>query len=532
MDQQGEHRSVADATGARRGRAGLRLLALAGGSLAVVAAAGAGFATGTLVGGGGTQPEDVLPASTLAFADVDLDPTAEQKLNVVRLLGRLPDVEDDYGPEPDLRALIVETLTRGTPLADVDVQSWVGDRLAVAVVWDQPTEALTPVVVMQASDTDAAVESLRTELEDEQVAVLDDYVVVTPAEVGGRSVDPRVDPLVDPALPGDGLLGLPRLTTQSAAEVVAAAEESPLADSPAFSDTFSHLDDGVASMYLDGATAAEALRGLVPEELSTGAQVDAWAAVGQSAAVLRADPDALELVGWSSAALPDAAGAASLAAVLPADTALALEGTGGSALVADRWRSVLDSADGAGLGDRLGDGRLERALAEVEARFGIVLPDDLQTLAGDDAVLAVEGSSILTGIPGVGIVSVTDPDAGDDLANRLQRSLDTLTGGFGLVAQGTDDGMVLATSADYADALAAGDGDLGTSPRFQEALPDADDASYLAWVDLAAVTGPLLLAAPDAADALAPLDSLGVTVGSVDGGTALRARLVFSGEVL
>ena len=64
-----------------------RTALVVGAGAAVVVAAGAGWAVGTYLGGGGTQPEDVMPDTLVAFADVDLDPSAEQKLNLVRLLG-------------------------------------------------------------------------------------------------------------------------------------------------------------------------------------------------------------------------------------------------------------------------------------------------------------------------------------------------------------------------------------------------------------------------------------------------------------
>ena len=95
----------------------------------VLGSAGAGFATGMFVGGGGAQPEDVLPSSVLFYTDVDLDPSAEQKLNLVRLLGRFPDVEREYGAEPDIRTLLIDGLTDGTALEDADVSEWVGDRV-------------------------------------------------------------------------------------------------------------------------------------------------------------------------------------------------------------------------------------------------------------------------------------------------------------------------------------------------------------------------------------------------------------------
>ena len=507
--QSGEHSG--EQSGERR-RTRRVLLAVGAAAVAVLGAAGAGFAAGTVVSGGGTQPEDVLPAGTVVFADVDLDPAADQKLNVARLLGRLPDVADDYGSEPDPRSLIVKLLTEGEPFKGTHVDDWIGDRMGVGVVWDEPTESLTSVVVLQTSDADAAMADLAPEVGSTNVAVIDDFVLVT-ATGGEDSSEMWSDELLDGDHP------TPQLHTQTAAEVVAAAQAAPLGAADGFADAFDHLDDGLASFYVDGAAMAD-----LGQTVGVGTDIPAdslesLADAGQSAAVLRAESDAIELRMWSSAALPSTAGPASLAGGLPDDTVLAVEATGGAELVTDRWQAIVDAA---------GDAKVDRALAEVEARLGVRLPDDLETLAGEDAVLAVDGGSLLTGIPGAGIRSITDPEAAADLADRLQPSLATLTGGFGLVAEGTDDGMVLATSSDYAAALTSGDGGLGTSERFTRALPDVDGASYLAWVDLAALTGPLQLAAPDAADTLGPMDSLGVTVGPDDGGTAIRARLVFA----
>ena len=102
---------------------GRRAWVAIGVGLAVVASAGAGFAAGTVVGGGGTQPEDVLPDTVVAYVDVDLDPAAQQKVNLVRLLGRFPDVEQEYGREPDVRAVVVDWLVEGTELEDADVSA-------------------------------------------------------------------------------------------------------------------------------------------------------------------------------------------------------------------------------------------------------------------------------------------------------------------------------------------------------------------------------------------------------------------------
>ena len=112
------------------------------------------------------------------------------------------------------------------------------------------------------------------------------------------------------------------------------------------------------------------------------------------------------------------------------------------------WAEAIESAEGS----QLDVGDLERGLAELEAQYGITLPDDLETLMGDDVVLAVDGEGLLTGVPGIGVRSVTDPAAGDDLASRIETTLASLTGGFGITARGTDDGMVVASLGGLRDA--------------------------------------------------------------------------------
>ena len=483
----------------------------------IVVAAGAGFAAGTVVGGGGTQPEDVLPDTVVVYADIDLDPAAEQKVNLVRLLGQFGGVEREYGSEPDLRTLAVDWLVDGSDLQGADVEAWVGDRAGFGLSWDLSTEALTPVAAVQVTDEEEAVADLRRALGPDQVATVDGYVVVTGDLFGEFDALDSLGGVVGSKLPG----------SQTAAEVVAAGRAAPLAQSEAFTSVFDQLDDGVLTTYLDGERLAAA-----GEEVSGSLGVlgpaieDALVGVaesGRAGAVLRAEPNALEVLAWSSVAPAGDGQAASLMTTLPASTLLAVELTGGRELVADRWQTTLADISRQGLSAK----QFERELAEVEAQYGVRLPADLETLAGDDVVIAVEGAGLLTGIPGIGLLSATDPAAGAELASRIEDRLASLTGGFGVTANGTDDGLVVASTDDYANQLASGDGDLGADPTFTEALPDAGAATNLVWVDFSAVKGFATLAAPDSAGVIKPLDAFGLTVTPDAGGSLTRARLVF-----
>jgi hypothetical protein len=50
------------------------------------------------------------------------------------------------------------------------------------------------------------------------------------------------------------------------------------------------------------------------------------------------------------------------------------------------------------------------------------------------------------------------------------------------------------------------------------------------WLDFAAISGSLELAEPDAADVIAPLEGFGLGVTPDDGGTTVRARLIFEDD--
>lgn len=497
-----------------------RTALVVGAGVAVVVAAGAGWAVGAYLGGGGTQPEDVLPDTLVAFADVDLDPSAEQKLNLVRLLGKFPAVQDDYGEQPDLRQVVVDALVDGTDLEDARVDEWVGDRVGVGLSWDEDAQTLTPVAALQTTDEDEALADLRTVLDDSQVATVDGYVVVS------GDVFSRLPLGGGDLIPGDLTPSFP--DAASASSIVSAGASAPLAESPTFTTVFDRLDDGVVSAYVDGEgldRAAEQLAGDLGLDWAGLARgIDpAVADAGQVGVVLRAEPSALELLAWSS--VDSAAPApALLAENLPDSTVFALEVTGGADVLAERWADLRSGLQGASLR------QLERRLAELEARYGLVIPDDAQTLLGDDLVLAAEGEGLLLGVPGIGLRSVTEPAAAADLARRLQDVLDPLTGGFGLEARGVADGLVVATSADYAATLSAGDGGLGDDPTYREALPDSGEATYLLWVDLSTLRGFAQLAAPEASRVIAPLAGLGAAVTPDDDGSRIRLRLVFSDE--
>ena len=115
----------------------------------------------------GDQPAQALPASTIAYASVDLDPSGEQKIEAIRTLRKFPAFADnvDLDTDDDLRERLFTELTESGECEGLDyaadVEPWMGDRAAVAAV-DTGAETPSPVLVLQVSDAGAAEDGLAT----------------------------------------------------------------------------------------------------------------------------------------------------------------------------------------------------------------------------------------------------------------------------------------------------------------------------------------------------------------------------------
>ena len=68
-------------------------------AVVVVALTVAGVAVVNAMGGGGAQPEDVLPANAMAFSKLDLNPSAGQKLAAYQLISKFPKAKEKVTSE-------------------------------------------------------------------------------------------------------------------------------------------------------------------------------------------------------------------------------------------------------------------------------------------------------------------------------------------------------------------------------------------------------------------------------------------------
>ena len=186
-------------SGPSRGRRTGVVAAVVVGALLV---SGGAFAAWSRLNHSTGQPADVLPASTVAVAQVDLDPSAAQKVALFNVLRKFPDAAGLQGTDGSFGDWLVRKLSESGSDSDQldfakDVQPWLGSRFAVAAV-PAPTgqakgSVVDAVLVVQEKDdkaASAAMDKLRAHgSPDLGYAIQDGYLVVTP---GSRTAASRV----------------------------------------------------------------------------------------------------------------------------------------------------------------------------------------------------------------------------------------------------------------------------------------------------------------------------------------------------
>ncbi|QCW50434.1 DUF3352 domain-containing protein [Nocardioides dongxiaopingii] len=501
------------ADGARR-PAGRRRAVIAGGAIAGIAAVGTGgyFAWSAYLATG-PQPAEALPASTVAYVSVDLDPSGKQKLAALDALEKFPAFEEnvDVDRDDDLRQSLVELVQREEGVCpDIDyaddIEPWLGDRFAMAAVdlgdggGDVDPDDVTPVGVLQVTDADAAEEGL-------------EKLLGCLAEGG--------DDLGGWAVQGDWVVLAE--TDELAQEVTDAATDAPLSDDDDFQRwTDAAGDEGILTAYAApaaGPLLAEAvgsfggLAAAVPScpapapgaSVDPGTDVDpvvppcgdvevpepdaAASALREQledfqgmALKVRFDDGGLEVEAATGAAvsgldtLPASERGGDVVATLPDDTAMAL-GLG----FEEGWFDSFVGGMAAGSGGLLD---VDELIATIEQETGLQLPEDAEALLGESAALAVGGDIDLTEVAGmpdptglpVGIKVRGDTDRIESLLEQLDAAA------AGVEHRGDGDHVAAGFSADYVDSL-LGDGDLGDTDAYRDVIPESDDAAAVLFVN-------------------------------------------------
>ncbi len=530
---------------------GKRWGVLAGAAVGVAAVVGLGGWGAFALLSGGSQPADAIPADAVGYLSVDLDPSASQKIEAIRILKKFPGIEKelDIGDRDDLRRYVFERMQAEGECKNLDYRSdiepWIGDRLAVAAV-PGAKDKIAPLVVLQVSGEDAAAAGIKAlaecgEAKNSQYgfAFSENYVLLTES-------------------------------TQLAESFAAEAERSSLAEDDQFLQwTEAVGDPGILTMYASAEAPESLMHALMTFEdrladptivSSEGAvsdgplSADFDTASGQMnqqmsellkdfegmAAVVRFEDGAIELESASRGAdmwFPQAQdGAATGVTTLPASTGAVV-----SVAFSDGWLQKSLDEMSALTGD---DASMDEGLAQMEKETGLSLPEDIETLLGDSVAVVVDseinfevlaqsedGSGVPAGIKVDGDPAEIMPIV-DKLRARLGPQADELVveEGENTVAFGLDE--------DYVSRLLE-EGGLGSEESFGRVVPDGDRASgvlYLnfdandGWVErlvqsitkASGATGP---SEAEALENLEPLDAFGISSWSEDSDRHSLVRL-------
>jgi hypothetical protein len=495
-----------------RGGTGRRTGIIAAAAVAVVAAVGAGAYGVVQLMAGGSSPATAVPADALGYVSLDLDPSASQKIEAVKILRKFPGLKKELnvGSRDALRKAVFDEIVKSGDCQGIDyakdVEPWIGERVAVAAVPDAEEGAL-PLFVLQVGDQDKARAGVRK------------------LEKCGAAEDQEPD-RTGVAFVGDYML---LAETQKEADSMAKdAEASTLADDDAFTSAMDRAGDpGIISMYASkdapDAIGKAQSKGQAGMPGMSGSELDQLHTMFQdfdgAAGVVRFSDGAIEAE-FTGKGLPSNIGAVDGdggpdVATLPGTTAAAF-----SLAFRDGWlKDYLDT-----MNEVLGGGQsLDEMLGQAEQQTGLQLPEDLETLLGDGISVSVDAGADLkkltespdpTQVP-AGIRIKGDSAKITAIIDKLKKAagpdgdMVKVASGDGIVAVGLD--------PEYVDQLTKR-GALGDVEAFSDVVPEADRATSVLYVNFDAGDGWAeeladLVSSGDAEvkQNIAPLDALGVS---------------------
>ena len=433
-----------------------RTAIIAGTSVVVAGVLAAGAYGYMKLSGGGPQPAEAFPADTLAYFSIDLDPSAGQKIEAIKMLRKFPSLKDDVKGE-DLRKSVVEkALEAGNCDLDYDkqIEPWLGDRFDAAAV-DVKGE-LQPVFSVQVKDEAKAKKGIAEIFKcgDETAAVrfVNDYAVI--AE-----------------------------TDEIATSVADGAEKKSLADDSSYQHWTDEAGDrGLVNLYASQAGTKKLFEELKKDrgaDASLDAAADQLSKFEGLAATVRLADSGVELATslGSNAALGDShPQALELAKSLPKDTGLALALSPGAGTIDKAFEQLSSSTEA------------ETAIKQAESEFGISLPGDLKTLLGKGIALSVSGDipdlQTLSGPQDLdaGLKIAADPADVKTVVAKLEKAAGMPLSTLGLSQQDAKDTYVLASNDAYGKKLTE-KGALGDNERFADVVPDEGDAAAVFFLD-------------------------------------------------
>lgn len=460
----------------------------------------------------GAQPAEALPANTLAYVSVDLDPSGTQKIEALKALRKFPAFTKDVGldTDDDVREKLFETLQKSGTCTGIsyqdDIEGWLGDRAAVAVV-DRDDDQPDPVLVVQVKDQDDAADGLNKLVN------------------CGNEADSASQDIGGYAFTGDWVVIAE--TKEIAEQVVADTRTASLRDDEDYRRwTSAAGDPGVMSFYVAagaGNALAEATDVAGFADLASSDSDDELRSALEDfeggAGTIRFDAGNLEVEfatgQWNSASkLLGADRGDDVLARLPDSTAVAVGAgfeKGWATTLLERFRPLIESQSGMSY---------DEALAELESETGLSVPDDIEVLLGESVVVALDSNFDANQVEAMGPENfpVGAKIKGD--VDEIEAVLDKIRAQLGsdgdqVLSTAGDGHVVIGPSQDYLDDLLE-TRNLGRTSTFRSVVPEAGSASAILFanfdannwlVEVAEAAG----ADKDVVDNVAVLQALGVS---------------------
>jgi hypothetical protein len=451
----------------------------------------------------GPQAAEAIPSDAVFYVGVDLDPSAEQKINALRFLNHFPAFKEASGvtdADTDIRKTFFDKVLG--PMCpglsyDNDIEPWIGSTFAVAGM--PPAQGATePIVVgaIEVSDEDGAKTGL-------------DKL----AGCGSSGV-------ADFGLAFTGGYAIVAETQAEADRYADAASSSSLADDADFQSDMDSLGDlGVATAWVDIDGALDLFTGQIPVDEVSPSDLDFLKSSYQRAAfTFRFESDHAELASTVYGDTPDIDHEDNQIVNLPDTTVFAASEAGGDERLAQSWDTIMQAAGESGAD-------IESQIQEFEDQTGLAVPEDIETVLGDNVLFAVDEAGLTSealsaGDPSLlnlGVRFTGDKDAINGIYEKVESLIEQESGGdIPFVKQDTDDGIVIATNDDYAGKLGS-DGNLGDSDALTSVVDDAASKEFVLFFNFDQVEEQVLQAAADDGapteilDNLRPLQAVAIT---------------------
>jgi hypothetical protein len=473
-----------DTTAPRSGASRGVIIGIGAAVLAVIAGAGI-YATAAL-SGGGRQPDELAPASTFAYAKVDLDPAANQKLAAREFFGKFPKLKKPTNGDSVFDSLL-EQMFQDQEDVDykTDVKPWFDKRAAVAAFTSSGEPAV--VGILQSKDDGkarVALDKVKAKAEgDFAYRIEKGYVVIGDEQ---KQVD----------------------------DAIAQADKKSLKDDATYGKDVDRLDgDQVVVGWVDVRGAFNAVKSSIPDiGLVPNALTDKLTGRFVSGVHLTGDYVEMSgfLLGAQQTSAPPPANEPKLLKDLPATTVAAISANG----LGQQVKDALSQLGSFGDPDEL--------LANLFPDDSGMSFDDILPLLGDQTVLSLGSVPETFEDLAVALVStVKDPGTAKTNGDKLAGALSQM--GVDVTADTSGSTFYLSTS-DYLSEVKNNHG-LGDVEKFKKAVGDTGSVVAAAYVDLESIIKVMGSSGEDVSDVQA-MKSVGIVSGYDKGVPFFRARLV------